>query len=283
MNTKITLVTPSYNQASFLEETIRSVVSQRQHVHEYFLLDGGSTDGSVDIMKRYDDQIDWWVSEKDKGQSDAIHRGFQRATGDVLGWINSDDLLLPGALARIREIFDADPTVDIVAGYLVFIDAEGRIISLPRVPTGNNFLGRRGLVQVSQQSTFFRRSLYEKVGGLDLSLHCAMDFDLWSRFYADGAKWRSLPVHLAAFRKHGEAKGSGNSWWERYQAEKALVRARYPKIFGSHVRQQNMVALYRGMQLLSGRQIRSAWESAKWRGKTLVEAFGADIPAIPIS
>lgn len=274
MNTKITLVTPSYNQARFLEETIQSVVSQRQHVHEYFLLDGGSTDGSAEIIRRFETHIDWWTSEKDNGQSDAIHRGFQRATGDVLGWINSDDLLLPGALARVRSIFDSDPSVEIVAGYLALIDAESRVISLPRVPTGNNFLGRRGLVQVSQQSTFFRRSLYEKVGGLDLSLHCAMDFDLWSRFYTAGAKWRTLPIHLAAFRKHGEAKGSGNAWWARYQDEKALVRQRYPEIFDSRLRQRGVVTLYRGMQLASGRQLRSAWESARWRGKPWTDAFG---------
>lgn len=273
MNTKITLVTPSYNQAGFLEETIRSVVYQRKDVHEYFVLDGGSTDGSRAIIQRYDAQIDWWVSEKDKGQSDAIHRGFQRATGDVLGWINSDDLLLPGALARVRSIFDDDPTVDIVAGYLVFIDADGRIISMPRVPSGSNFLGRRGLVQVSQQATFFRRSLYESVGGLDLSLHCAMDFDLWSRFYAAGAKWRRLPVHLAAFRKHGGAKGSGNSWWERYQVEKEIVRERYPEIFGSQERQRGIVFLYRSMQLLSGRQLMSILDSKKWRGRLLSDAF----------
>lgn len=274
MKTKITLVTPSYNQGRFLVETIQSVVSQREDIHEYFLLDGGSTDDSVEIIREFESQIDWWVSEKDKGQSDAIHRGFRRATGDVLGWINSDDLLLPGALAHVRSIFDSDPSVDIVAGYLAIVDVDSRIISLPRVPTGNSFLGRRGLVQVSQQSTFFRRALYEKVGGLDLSLHCAMDYDLWSRFYLVGAKWRMLPIHLAAFRKHGEAKGSGNAWWERYQDEKTLVWQRYPAIFGSQLRQRSIVALYRGLQLASGRQFRSAWETAKWRGKPCKEAFG---------
>lgn len=273
MNTKITLVTPSYNQAGFLEETILSVVYQREDVHEYFVLDGGSTDGSRDIIQRYDAQIDWWVSEKDKGQSDAIHRGFQRATGDVLGWINSDDLLLPGALAHVRAIFDADPKVDIVAGYLVFIDAEGRIISMPRVPSGNKFFGRNGLVQISQQATFFRRSLYESVGGLDLSLHCAMDFDLWLRFYAAVAKWRRIPIHLAAFRKHGAAKGSGNSWWEHYQREKEIVRKRHPQLFSSQLRRSGAVTVYRGMQVLSGRQLMAMLETKKWRGKFLNDAF----------
>jgi len=274
MKTRITVVTPSYNQADFLERTILSVLSQRECVYEYFVLDGGSTDGSVDIIKRYSDQIDWWMSEKDKGQSDAIHRGFARATGDILCWINSDDLLLPGALKRVQAAFDADPTTDIIAGYLALIDADDKIMSLPRVPGGNTFFAQHGLVQVSQQSTFFRRALYEKVDGLDLSLHCAMDLDLWSRFYSKAAKWRRLPVHLAAFRKHGNAKGSGNAWWERYQQEKALVWERYPELFGNKNIRQGAIALYRGWQIVSGRQLRAMWDTTKSRGKPVTEIFG---------
>lgn len=274
MNTRISVVTPSYNQARFLEGTLRSVLSQREHIHEYFVLDGGSTDGSADIIRRYADQIDWWVSEKDKGQSDAIHRGFDRATGDVLCWINSDDLLLPGALARVKAAFDADPSSDLVVGYLAFIDAEDRIISLPRVPGGSRFLGARGVVQVSQQATFFRRTLYEQVGGLDISLHCAMDLDLWSRFYSVSARWRRLPIYLAAFRKHSDAKGSSNSWRERYQEENGLVCERYPEIFGNRRRKQGALTLYRGWQVLSGRLARAMWDTAKSRGKRVTEIFG---------
>lgn len=274
MNTRISVVTPSYNQARFLERTLRSVLSQREHVHEYFVLDGGSTDGSVDIIRRHAAKIDWWISVRDKGQADAIHRGFERATGDVLCWINSDDLLLPGALARVKATFDADQSLDVVAGYLAIIDADDQIISLPRVPGGSRFLGGRGVVQVSQQATFFRRALYEQIGGLDISLHCAMDLDLWSRFYAASAKWRRLPIHLAAFRKHREAKGSGNSWRERYQDETALVWARYPGIFGNQMRKQGAAIMYRGWQILSGRQAGATWDTARCRGKHLREIFG---------
>src|SRR5436305_2105639 len=109
MATTISVVTPSYNQVRYVEQTLRSVISQREDVHEYFVLDGGSTDGSADVIRRYAGRIDYWVSEKDKGQSDAIHKGFSRATGDVLCWLNSDDLFLPGALRKVREAFDRHP------------------------------------------------------------------------------------------------------------------------------------------------------------------------------
>src|SRR5687768_13987517 len=101
MSVSISVVTPSYNQAKYLEETLRSVISQRDQLHEYFVFDGGSTDGSAELIRKYTHGIDYWQSEKDKGQSDAIHKGFGRATGDVLGWLNSDDVLLPGALAKV--------------------------------------------------------------------------------------------------------------------------------------------------------------------------------------
>lgn len=273
MITNITIVTPSYNQANFLEETIESVLSQREAIHEYFLLDGGSTDGSVDLIRKYHSKIDWWVSEKDKGQSDAIHRGFTSATGDVLGWINSDDVLLPKALSRVKAVFEANSSVDIVTGYLAHIDAEGRIISMPRVPSGLNALGRRGLILINQQATFFRRSLYEKVGGLDVSLHCAMDLDLWSRFYLAGAKWHHIPVYLAAFRKHCDAKGSGNTWWDQYQVEKAHVRDRYPEIFGNQNRLRAAIMWYRVLQLISGRQLLSSIETTKYRKRSYLDIF----------
>ena len=114
--TKITVVTPSFNQARFLDETLRSVLAQRDEIHEFFVIDGGSTDASVEIIRRYDSQIDWWVSEADAGQADAIHKGFSRAHGDVLYWINSDDVLLPGAIARVRQAFDANPHWDAGTG-----------------------------------------------------------------------------------------------------------------------------------------------------------------------
>src|SRR5687768_1094026 len=171
MKTRITVVTPSFNQAGFLDQTIRSVLSQREHAHEYFVVDGGSTDGSVDVIRRHAGRIDWWVSEKDRGQSDAIAKGFARATGDVLCWLNSDDLYLPGALEAARRAFDEHPEWDALTAYHVRMDAESRIISAHRIPRQSPRLARWGIHPVNQQTCFFRRSMYERVGGIDLSLH----------------------------------------------------------------------------------------------------------------
>ena len=171
MPVSLSVVTPSYNQARYLEDTLRSVVSQRDQLHEYFVFDGGSTDGSADLIRKYSPLIDFWQSEKDKGQSDAIHRGFQRATGDILGWLNSDDVYLPGALAHVRRAFEQHPEWDVVTGYHAAIDGDSRITALHRTGRETRTKLRWGIIRVCQQTCFFRRRLYEKVGGLDLSLH----------------------------------------------------------------------------------------------------------------
>src|SRR3954470_16015104 len=155
----LSIITPSYNQADFLEQTLRSVVSQRAHVHEYFVYDAASTDGSVEIIKRYAADIDHWVSEKDKGQSDAIHRGFTRATGDFVAWLNSDDVYLPGALERVRAALAAHPDWDAITGWAVRIDGDSRILSAHRTPPESVAAARRGVFHPAQPTVFLRRAL----------------------------------------------------------------------------------------------------------------------------
>lgn len=128
----LSIVMPSYNQARFLEEAIGSVLSQRERVKEFFVLDGGSTDDSRNIIEKYSDRIDWWRSEPDGGQSNAIGEGFGRATGDVLAWLNSDDALLPGAVNAMLDCFDADPGLGLVEGDTVVVDADSRVIRCDR-------------------------------------------------------------------------------------------------------------------------------------------------------
>lgn len=273
MSTKITIVTPSYNQSRYLEETLRSVLSQRDEIHEYFVVDGGSTDGSVELIRKYEDKgIDWWVSEKDNGQSDAIHRGFQRATGDVIAWLNSDDVYLPGAIAAVRQAFDANPAADVISGYLVLIDQESRIVRMSRVPSGRP--SRFSRIHVVQQSTFFRRSLYERVGGLDLSLHCVMDGDLWGRFVRAQARWHRIPRYLAGFRKHEETKGINVKWQEKYRAEGEMLRTRYSELYGRGAQAAARAAYFRMMQVLSGRYFGDRLDTWRYRGRKLTEIFG---------
>ena len=228
MNTPptITIVTPSYNQAAYLERTLLSVISQRDHVHEYFVLDGGSTDGSRELIQKHAAHIDYWVSEKDGGQSAAIDAGFARATGDIVFWLNSDDLLLPGAVARVREAFAAHPTWDVLTGWSVFVDADDIITRVNTVPGESRAWARHGILHVCQQTCYFRRSLYERVGGLDRSLHCSMDVDLWLKFFEHGATWGHVPNLLGGFRLHELMKG--RTLEERYERERHVVAARYP-------------------------------------------------------
>jgi glycosyltransferase involved in cell wall biosynthesis len=204
---KISVVTPSFNQAPFLEETIRSVLSQGYPDVEYIVMDGGSTDGSTDIIGKYADRLAGWKSARDGGQADAIRTGFARATGEILCWLNSDDTIAPGTLRTVGEFFAAHPDVDLVYGDLNLVDAEGK-----RLYTARPLLRLGILVYenafIPQQGMFWRRSLYERVGGLDPSLCFAMDFDLVVRFLLAGAQVRKLSGILANYRWHPAAKSS---------------------------------------------------------------------------
>lgn len=269
---KLTVVTPSYNQAAYLEQTLRSVIGQREFVHEYFVLDGGSNDGSADIIRTYEGHIDWWVSQTDRGQCDAIHRGFERATGDVLYWLNSDDVLLPGALEKVHAAYDADQSLDVVTGWGVAIDGQGRIISMKRRVHDSPRWAALGYLRATQPCTFFRRSLYEGVGGLDLELHCVLDTELWYKMFRAGSKWGGIDDYVAAYRLHGEAKGTVLT--DRYRAEREILKERYPDLVGRRMRHTLGRLAYYTAQLGSGRAVASIADMRRNRGRALVEVFG---------
>lgn len=271
MSPRITVVTPSYNQEKFLEETLRSVTSQREYIHEYFVLDGGSTDGSVDIIRKYADKIDWWTSEKDKGQSDAIHRGFQRATGDYLYWVNSDDVLLPGAMAKVTAALQQNPQWDALTGYHVRIDGASRVHSLHRIPPESPANSRWGRHHVCQQTCFFRRSIYEKLGGLNLSLHCVMDTEMWCRMFDAQTVWGHIPQYLGVFRVHPEAKGRASGWLDLYTREQQMLRDVYPQYCRPNLKHRLGLKYYRMSQILSGRQLQQWLDTRRFFGKTLDE------------
>ena len=224
----ITIVTPSFNQGRYVEQAILSVLAQRSQIHEYFVMDGGSDDESVDIIRRYSGQLDYWVSEKDAGQADAIRRGFARATGDVLLWINADDLLLGGAIAHVRRAWAACPDLEVLTGDLVLVDRDSRITRAVRYRKPSLSSTNWGVCQVFQQSWYFRRDIYEAVGGLDPTLHCLIDQDLWIRFLLRGAFWSHLRHYLGAFRIHEASKTS--SWGIRWKQEAAVLADRYPLV-----------------------------------------------------
>lgn len=200
----ISIITPSYNQAAFLESTIRSVLAQDHGEVEYLVVDGGSTDGSVEIIRRYEHRLAWWVSERDSGQAEAINKGLARARGEVVAWLNSDDIYLPGALAGTAAAFAADPTLGLVFGDALTIDAAGQ-------PLNTLAFGDLGLAELArfriicQPAVFMRRAVLERAGYLDRSYHYMLDHHLWLRL-ARLAPIRHLPCLWAAARYHTGAK-----------------------------------------------------------------------------
>lgn len=272
MGVTLTIVMPSYNQAGFLEEAIGSVLSQRADVKEFFVLDGGSDDGSVDIIKRHAQQIDYWRSEPDGGQSNAIADGFARATGDVIAWLNSDDALLPGAVRAMLDAFDASPGVGLIEGDTVVVDGESRIVRCDRRAGPGAWWMRHGYTRIHQPSTFFRRDLYEAVGGVDRDLHCTMDTDLWYRVL-DRTRARRLGRYVGVHREHTDAKGVSESWKQRYRDERRLLAERYPGVYGHPVRYQVGRVAYLMDRLTTGRGRRAARDTARLRGVRLGEAF----------
>ncbi len=181
---KISVVTPSYNQAQFIEETIRSVLLQNYPNLEYIIIDGSSTDKSVEIIRKYEKYITCWVSEKDRGQSHAINKGFAKSSGDILCWINSDDLLKPGALKFVARSFPDISIPSWLIGSSEIIDSTGKSIKL-RTP--ENVALERALMWnenwFAQQSTFWTRPMWNAVSKIDESLHYAMDFALWLKMF----------------------------------------------------------------------------------------------------
>jgi glycosyltransferase involved in cell wall biosynthesis len=204
---RISLITPSFQQAPFLAECLRSVAGQQGAMVEHIVVDGGSSDGSAAIIEAHAAQLAWWCSEADGGQSAAINKGLARATGEVFGWLNSDDLLLPGALEHVAKAFEADPFLLAYGGSRRVREADGseRVAPLDD-PTAPHELFIRP--RINQQSTFLRMDAVRAVGGVEEKLRYVMDLELWwqllFRFGTDHLRFEE--VDLAVFRLHGDSK-----------------------------------------------------------------------------
>ena len=215
---RISIITPSYNQGQFLEETIRGVLDQGYPNLEYMIIDGGSTDDSVEIIRKYADRLAYWVSEPDRGQSHAINKGFQRATGDILVWLNSDDVYLPGTLHTVGRFFVEHPDVDMVYGDQIEIDEAGQVLRALRSLNFNRWVLLARGMSVSQPASFIRRQVYEQVGGPDEALYWNMDYDYVLRIAFSGHKIKRIAQPLARFRLHSTSKtvtgavGEGGHW-----------------------------------------------------------------------
>lgn len=215
----VSIVTPSYNQGAFIEDAIRSVLNQDYARIEYIVADGGSTDGTLSILRKYEDRLTWF-SEPDKGQSDAINKGFQRSHGEILAWLNSDDTYLPGAVRTAAHYLAVDPEVAMVYGDCNMVDEQGQVVG--QSIWVEDFDLRRlveDLDYIYQPTTFFRRQAFEGVGMLDIGLHYCMDYDLWIRI---GKKYpvRHIPHVLANIRVYPQTKtasGGEERWQEVFE------------------------------------------------------------------
>ena len=201
---RITIVTPSYNQGEFVEATVLSVFEQRYPDLEYILMDGGSKDETVEILAVYRDRFTHFQSAPDGGQSAAIAAGFERSTGEIMAYLNSDDVLLPGTLAFVGRYFRDHPEVDAIYGHRAIIDEKNRVLGHWILPPHCSALMRRWDL-IPQESVFWRRSLWERAGNVDPTFRFAMDYDLFVRYMAAG-RFRRVNRFLAAYRVHHQAK-----------------------------------------------------------------------------
>ena len=256
---KISIITPSFNQGQYLEETILSVLNQDYPALEFFIIDGGSTDGSVEIIKKYAHRLTYWESKPDRGQSHAINKGFRMASGEIVAWLNSDDLLAPGALKVVAQAWQKNPRLGLISGQTEIIDQAGK-------PTGNVFGSEPNVINsllssenpVSQPSTFFSTSALKEVGFLDETLHMSMDWDLWLRI---GARYPTLfiPKMLSKSRN-----------WEMTKTRTQLVRSgpEHIRIVKNFIKQNPdfLTPMQKRQALGSGylRKGRLDYEAGKW-------------------
>ncbi|MBN1632260.1 MAG: glycosyltransferase [Thermoleophilia bacterium] len=248
---RISVVTPSYNQDEFLEATLRSVISQGYPNLEYVVIDGGSTDDSVNIIKRYEADLAYWVTEPDEGHAQALNKGFAHTTGEIMCWINSSDMYYPWTFETVAEVFSQLPQVDWITGTSSIFDVHGRpraVASAAAVNVFDILVGDYRSIQ--QESVFWRRSLWDRAGGrLDQTLTCAADLDLWLRFFRL-ARLYHVGTILGGFRVHDEPLGkAGHGLYEREAKElhvrfasrsdpRSLARARLVRLIGTGKRRR---------------------------------------------
>lgn len=211
---KLTVITPSFNQGPYIEQTIKSILSQKGDFElEYLIMDGGSTDGTIEILKKYNGRINW-ISERDRGQSHAVNKAFSKATGEIIGWLNSDDLYEDGAIQKVASVFQKDRNCMWVVGKCRIIDENSNEIRKSVTQYKNKWLTKydydRLLKEdfISQPAVWFRKSFLNEVGLLDENLHYTMDYDLWLRM---GAKAEPVIInnYLASFRFYSGSKTGG--------------------------------------------------------------------------
>jgi glycosyltransferase involved in cell wall biosynthesis len=218
---KISIVTPSFNQAEYLEKTILSVLNQGYPDLEYIIIDGGSSDGSVDIIKKYEEHIKYWVSETDYGHGNALNKGFSNSTGEIMAWLNSDDIYYPYTFKAVAEVFESFSDINWIQGKNSVVDASGRLIDF-KYSLKNVYSFLTGDYKwIQQESVFWRRKLWEKSGShISEKMKLMVDNELWSRFFLIDDIWH-LDFALSAFRSHESNRSKLQ--WESVNSEMEFI------------------------------------------------------------
>jgi glycosyltransferase involved in cell wall biosynthesis len=255
---------PSFNQAAYLEEAICSILDQEYPNLEFMICDGGSSDHSPDIIAKYADRLSYWRSRPDGGQSAAIAEGFARASGDLLGWINSDDALLPGALAAIAQAFQANPAGGLFGGNYILMDGAGRIIRCKRHPANSGWFGRHGIFAFNPPGSFFKRQDYAAVGGLRVDLHFSMDTDLYLRMMTHGTRYVHVERYLSVFRQHEVQKTHNDPTGPELPK---LRREEWPLALRVYSSQRRWLIIYRLWQVVNGNYLLMFLNTREKRGR----------------
>jgi glycosyltransferase involved in cell wall biosynthesis len=245
---RISIITPSFNQGHFIEKTIQSVLNQNYSNLEYIIIDGNSTDNTVDVIKKYEDKLSYWVSENDRGQADAINKGLQKVTGDIIGYLNSDDIYLPGALNKVAEVYIRNSTAGIFHGTCEFIEHDGTHKSYHTgiikkynqiIDLWNYWWNKKQFVQ---PEVFWTKKVFEEVGFFNADLHYVMDVDYWIRALKAGFTIETIKEPLAAFRFHGNQK-SGHAIKSGNELQKTL---------GKYIFEDNQHVSYKDLVRIKG-------------------------------
>lgn len=266
----LSIVIPSYNQGQYIRETLESVLAQKSDDIEVLVIDGGSTDNSVEVIKEYEDRLDYWVSEADRGQSHAFNKGFQRASGHYLTWVNSDDLFLAGTVNAFRKFVTKHKLPDWVAANSIWVDVEGRILKCTVNAGWSEYAKKSGALTVTGPSSFFSKSLLERVGWLKEDYHYSMDTELWYRFASEGVRYETMNHFVWALRLHPDAKVSGGSFdpnnpsIQKREKERLRTESLYYPDFSKGVLHPLRIAFARMKRLA---KLRSLFVTAKRKGQ----------------
>jgi glycosyltransferase involved in cell wall biosynthesis len=251
-NPLVSIVTPSYNQAPFLEETLCSVVRQDYDPIEYIVIDGGSTDGSLEIIKRYESQLAFWISEPDNGQVDAINKGLRMAHGDIVAWINSDDLYMAGAIHEAVEALQQNPNVGMVYGDGIMVDVEGKLLDRHTYRT-YSVLDLLCFEVLLQPTVFMRREILEQVGYLSEDYDLILDHDLWIKI-ATYTSVLHVPSFWAVERTHESAKTIAQAATFVSEAEHMIDAAKVSQVFGPII-MENQHRVYASLHAFAARRL----------------------------